>query len=419
MSGRAAFAAALDLAHVVWVAMSAFLRVPEVDEWSLRTEGPLGTGFSAPRGVKDLLRQRRGSSGEGRRPTTSSSQPVTPPIMPDEDGRPGRGSRKERLPAPESHDLEPEPEPSPETDREREERERQRRRRRKKHAKHHTHEGERAEVASRDPPSGSTGSSRQRTPEYPVAAAADKQSPRARKAAQRAAQKAAENPKDAACRISDEARARRRDRMHKGRTGDCRRSSKQRGSCQTPHATPAEGEDSATERPVAASAAQIRLLVETESTQTDDDLLQELLRRRRAYLNEQSQLDGQESASVIRAHEEADQFFAQAAQRARDEAMKTVDASTCLKAALWHGSQNHGQQRTQQQQQPAAPPSPVPGATDPVSVMAQPQNQIEPGAPAANRAQHTDISSLADAAKEADGAPVPAQKNTRGFRLRR
>lgn len=406
--------------------MSAVLRVPEVDEWSLSTEGPLGTGFSAPRGVKDLLRQRRGSCGEGRRPTTSSSQPVTPPIMPDEDARPRRCSRKagERLPAvarPDVYDLEPEPEPSPETDREHEERERRQRRRRKKHAKQHAHEGERAEVASRDPSSGSRGPSRQRTPEYPLAAAAtaaDKQSPRARKAAQRVAEKAAKNSKDEACRISDEARARRRDKMQTSRKGESHNSRTQRGSCQTPHATPGGGEGNATQR-AAATSAQIRLLVETESTQTDDELLQELLRRRRAYLNEQSQLDGQESASVIKAHDEADHIFAQAAQRAREEAMKTVDASTCLKAALWNGSSQHYRQQRTQQQLAAPQQSPVPGTADHVSVIEHAQHQTELRAPDAIRAEGTDIGGLADAAKQAAGAPVPIPKNTRGFRLRR
>ena len=390
------------------------LTVPDVeDQWSLTTDVPLGTLFSAPRGVKDLLRQRRSSSGEGKRPTTSSSQPVTPPVMPaDEYGRAARGSRRldERISAPEQFELEPEPEPSPATDREHEERERRRRRRRKKHAKQHAGEGEGecGEVASWEPSSGSIRPPRQRTPECSLATSGT-QSPRARKAAQRVV----DRPTGEACRASEDARARRRNKMHDGRKEDSRSRILQRGGCEIPHATPAEGKATATKTP-AATAPHIRLLVETESTQTNDDLLQELLRRRRAYLNEQSQLDGRESASVIKAHEEADQFFAQASQRAREEAMKTVDASTCLKAALWNG----GQQRAQQEL--GAPQPKVPGAANVVpSPQAQNQNQLELVAEAATAAKHADVSSFPDAGKQTATAPAPAQKNTRGFRLRR
>lgn len=392
------------------VAMSA-LSVPDVeDQWSLSTDVSLGTVFAAPRGVKDLLRQRRSSTGEGKRPTTSSSQPVTPPIMPgDEDGRARRdsGTLDERLCAlamPEQYELEPEPEPSPAKDRKHEERERQRRRRRKKDAKQHADEGECAEVASWEPSSGSIGPPRQRTPEYPLATSGT-QSPRARKAAHRAV----DRPTGEACRASHEARARRRDKMHNGRKEDGRSRILQRGGCATPHATPAEGKATATTKRPAAAAPQIRLLVETESTQTDDDLLQELLRRRRAYLNEQSQLDGRESASVIKAHEEADQFFAQASQRAREEAMKTVDASTCLKAALWNGSQQRAQEL-------GAPQASVPGSALVVpGTQGQIQNQLELAAEAAAAAKHVDIRILVDAGKQT----ATAQKNTRGFRLRR
>lgn len=405
--------------------MSSALRLPEVDQWSRNGEGPLATAamVAAPRGVKDLLRQRRGSSGEGKRPTTSSSQPVTPPIMPGhDDGRAdGRCSQKRgvRISAPErpdcAYEVEPEPEPAPETDREREERERRRRRRRRRRQTNQTYEGEGADVSSRTL-SGPGRQSRQRTPDCPVVTA-DKQSPRARKVAQKAAQEVAQYPKDEAYHASDVARSKRCDQMQKGRKRGSRNSNKQQRSCQTLNAVSVE--DTAADRG-AATSAQIRLLVETESTQTDDDLLQELLRRRRAYLNEQSQLDGRESASVVKAKEEADEIFAQATQRARDEAMKTIDASICLKAALWNGSQ-HSEQLELAVPRSSAQAA-TPNAEDSVPAVRKqaPQYQVELTPQATTVTQCVDTRGIAASAKHiAAGAAVPVHKNTRGFRLRR
>ena len=104
---------------------------------------------------------------------------------------------------------------------------------------------------------------------------------------------------------------------------------------------------------------QISFLVETESTQTDDDLLQELLRRRRNYLNEQSRLGGLESKTVVQARQDADSFLAAASRRAREEAMSTVDASTSLKAALRTapGDDSHSDQA--QPDRVTAPPAGV------------------------------------------------------------
>jgi len=229
--------------------------------------------------------------------------------------------------------------------------------------------------------------------------------------------------------------------MHKSRKADARssssrsssssssssRSSRQRREAgRASHATAAECTGLETGGS-AVPAAQIRLLVETDSTQTDDELLQELLRRRRVYLNEQSQLGGQESESVVKAHEEADQIFAQATRRAREEAMKTVDASTCLKAALWNGVQHHGHQRERVDEELVVTNSntntsavavmaraPTLGDADPALQHTQGQacNQSETAAQAVAIDSGSDVGTAAP-------APAPARKNTRGFRLGR
>jgi hypothetical protein len=263
-------------------------------------------------------------------------------------------------------------------------------------------------------------SSRQRTPDSPVGHASDRQSPRARKAAQKA---------DEATRMAGEARGERREKMHRKdrrdgssrkeqeRAGKASRSKADEGGAATSSETPS--------RPNTPGGRPVRLLVETESTQTDDNLLQELLRRRRVYLNEQSQLGGQESESVVKACAEAEDIFAQVSRRAREEATRSVDASTCLKAALRHSSAGQGQQQEQDgrggdQLTVLGIPASATGAVGETAALVEQvadRGQTPPTVASPRPRVWAGSGPSADG-DGGGGGGAPARKNTRGFRLR-
>eukprot|EP01048_Picozoa_sp_COSAG05_P000338 COSAG05_NODE_9_length_39734_cov_180.598067_2_plen_451_part_00 len=145
-----------------------------------------------------------------------------------------------------------------------------------------------------------------------------------------------------AARTARVSREERSERMETGvssrRQSSCRPSSRKERPVKTsPSDDKSPSQGAATAAGPCKAAPVVRLLQATESSRTDDELLHQLLSRRRVYLNEQAMLNGEESATLAKSSLQGESFIEAASRRAKEEALNSVQKRSGQDGAVVNG----------------------------------------------------------------------------------